>query len=440
MTLTYGDVALSINGHSKSIYYTYYYFSIPSELLNNYKIKNQTIAELIGQSNLHLSSVAIETLGGETYLDASEVLTKMQTINNSIFNSSNYSNFIDTNNTNNDNYSHTFYLSAMLSFDSATFYDGSDTSNEEVIDIQNYPTLSTCLGMQFYNAPLSYDILQWFSPPKYTDFSDGTYNVPSNVNKVSFILIGGGGGGSRTYLSRYIKTPYFNRTTYTPLFTSSSESGYIGIKTIDVSENDTLTYTIGLAGTNGGNNTVASTTYYQPTGSDWTTDNSNLGTSYQTRTGYTSNLNTGGGDTSLIHTKNSDNSETTYMVSGGWAPRPLFEMNDPSPANGPDFTLKYYDANGDFKGTGDNQNGGSITRSLDDVHTNMDYITNSVDVVREYQRSNFYPGQNTSTSNTSIYYSPGSKYKSSVNYSSQGITSTSHTSGNGMIVIIPHYS
>uniref|UniRef100_A0A6C0FGP3 Uncharacterized protein n=1 Tax=viral metagenome TaxID=1070528 RepID=A0A6C0FGP3_9ZZZZ len=422
MTLTYGDIAISINGHKRktSPGPQYVYFSIVSNLLNNYKIKNQTIPELMGISNLHLSKLAIDTLGTTIYSTASEVLSRMQTINESIFNSSNYENVIDTNNTDDNNYSHTFTLSAMLSFDSATYYDGSDTSKEEVIDIRNYPTLSTCLGFQPYVGPSSYDFLQWFSPPKYTDFSDGTYNVPSNVNKVSFILIGGGGGGSRAYKRTYYKSPYFTNSFNIP-YTVNPECGYIGIKTIDVSENDTLTYTIGLAGTSGGNTATASTTYYKKSGGSWTTSNSGIGNNYQSQTGYNNNTNTGGGDTSLIH-----NSTTTYKVSGGWGIRASFELID----DAPNFALKYYDADGTHQQTGD------AARSIDDVHTNMDYIRNSINVVTQYTR---YAPYTNYTGNTSIYYSPGSQYASSTT-SSNGIPSTTRTSGKGMIVIIPHYS
>lgn len=428
MTLTYGDIAISINGHERKTTPgpQYVYFTIVSNLLNNYKIKNQTIPELIGISNLHLSKLAIDTLGTTIDSTASEVLSRTQTINGSIFNSTNYRNVIDTNNTDDNNYSHTFTLSAMLSFDSANYYDGSDTSKLEVIDIRNYPTLSTCLGFQPYVGPSSYDFLQWFSPPKYTDFSDGTYNVPSNVNKVSFILIGGGGGGSRAYKRMYIKNPYFSNSYNIP-YTVSPECGYIGIKTIDVSENDTLTYTIGLAGTSGGNTATASTTYYKTSGSSWTTSNSGIGNNYQSQTGFNNNTNTGGGDTSLIHTKNSDNSTTTYKVSGGWGIRPSFELIDDTP----NFALKYYDADGNHQQTGD------AARSIDDVHTNMDYIRNSNNVVTQYQRSG---GYGTYTGNTTIFYSPGSQYAASTVGSSSGIPSTTRTSGQGMIVIIPHYS
>ena len=428
MTLTYGDIAISINGHKRktSPGAQYVYFSIVSNLLNNYKIKNQTIPELMGISNLHLSKLAIDTLGTTTSSYASDVLDRMQTINDSIFNSSNYENVIDTNNTDDNNYSHTFSLSAMLSFDSATYYDGSDTSKEEVIDIRNYPTLSTCLGFQPYVGPSSYDVLQWFSPPKYTDFSDGTYNVPSNVNKVSFILIGGGGGGSRTYKNVRIISQRFNNS-FNVSYTVSPECGYIGIKTIDVSENDTLTYTIGLAGISAGNTAIASDTYYKKSGGSWTTSNSNLGSNYQTQTGYSNDTNTGGGDTSLIHTKNSDNSTTTYKVSGGWGIRPSFELID----DAPDFAPKYYDADGTHQQTGD------AARSIDDVHTNMDYIRNSINVVTQYTRNAPFTNY---TGNTSIYYSPGSQYASVSNYLSNGVPTTTRTSGKGMIVIIPHYS
>lgn len=435
MTLTYGDVAISINGHYRKTTPgpQYLYFSIVSNLLNNYKINNQTIPELMGRSKLHLSKVAIDTLGTLTTYDntASEVLSSMRTINNSIFNSSNYRNVIDTNNTDDNNYSHTFTLSAMLSFNSGTYYVGSDTSKEEVIDIRNYPTLSTCLGIQPYVGPSSYDFLQWFSPPKYTDFSDGTYNVPSNVNKVSFILIGGGGGGSRAYERIYRKSPYFNFTTNTP-YTNTPECGYIGIKTIDVSENDTLTYTIGLAGTSGGNTATASATYYKKTGGSWTTSNSGIGNSYQSKTGFSNNTNTGGGDTSLIHTKNSDNSTTTYKVSGGWGIRLSFELiTDEQGREEPDFAIKYYDADGNLQQTGDAE------RSIDDVHENMDYIKNSINVVTQYTR---YSPFTNYTGNTSIYYSPGSQYVASSTFGNTGIPSTTKTSGKGMIVIIPHYS